>query len=1298
MFIRETESILDKSYVLEESPDLFNNEEMKNYFEKLKIKNYSRKIDRIPNLDATSENGQTLIHLVLTISSITDDVPFCITVLQKLSHQRTNYKVKDKFGLHPIHYAIEIDSEDILSWFLTLDGTIDTKFKSKDFTLMHYAALRKSPRSLEVLHKCDRTMVNRILIRDQSEKLNGFTPLNICLDFNKNFDEDFKKSVQFLIEKTDSKAYYTTNRGTVLHELMKADHLDGIKSLLSKLENEGKGQSTDELTQKRDVDDQDSGSIVEGPGGILNTDFGTTLPLIWALENKQTDFRMAIMLLQFGADPNVQLRLNDRKGTIVSAIEFVISITIGKYDAMTKEPLPILPIATELLSRMNELPEKLFASVLKQILENPCNFNFELFQLLIEKGNHCNLDVNRLIVENDEFVIHTLMEAFHIEDIHEPLMYLLNLGINPMTRDKYTGMYPIERITKQRYSYDTKDLIADVRKVKEGCHAEKRLPQYLKCLLEFGLSRLFEEQTNPETLETYKIEFVKYHLVPAIYASNHEFLGELLHLFYTFPEQVQWDFLHFTTIIEGQKSERQVQKSLDWLEAENEATSDVKELQNNLAKNPEQNHEPFTHSPLYWATKNGQEIIMQDIVKAEFHTHRLKPKEGLQYFEKIPPNHLLRKTAIDYYQDLSGKSISWIGVLLQALLAVLVVQYGLFALDIYSDIQLIMAFKNQSLPLANTTQTELESFVAKLGETYEEFRNLTQYERLKSVQMRDDISELGIDEVKMKLLQDQPNYDIAIFAGICLIIPSLLGYLLTTWFYFQMPENCLKFNNRYLKSIFSILKPRNKYIQHITYIFNPLVYIPCHIRCQYLTLYDPNNRSKALMFQYCNDIWTSIRRIEVCIETITQLILQLWIFDPYILVIQEWSFWTFAGHIYVGFGGIFGLANATFVELMVGKFFLATVMAVFGISKLKVEKGSRSVFSMAGGCYGMATLFHLVARCMTLHLLFSTNMTKLWYFGCILIHLTMELLLKLLEFKLTNCTGQIKCSKSRFKDKICLVVNVLASSICGILVFNGIERDSRDRTTKTKNTFLPCFIHYGLCYFQHMMLALFCWDGEGATFVFSFVPPSFLTLSAIFRLCYYKYYHLESPFDAMGPECLKNSRKKLKNMFSKDDRLDGNEMVKFLSETNGDLPQTFQHNSTELVEISTIENSPTTSNHLKNDSTIKQPINQNNVESVIEKHNNVSKMIAKFESAQEIVTNGTHVQDYSEELTENPDPDPPLEITQAQVHTPQNGRSHIKQQNGKLKRLHNGNTQNGDVQTHQPQNNHAFECKESIEE
>ena len=113
-------------------------------------------------------------------------------------------------------------------------------------------------------------------------------------------------------------------------------------------------------------------------------------------------------------------------------------------------------------------------------------------------------------------------------------------------------------------------------------YGKKRLEQYLQVLNKIGIPKLLKDKPM-----SYKIDFVKHHLIPGVYSVNHEFVHKIMTEFYKLNLENQYQILHH---------KQHLYRSKD-------------------LKDPK--------SVLYWATKQRQQNIMTDIVRAEHEVHKM---------------------------------------------------------------------------------------------------------------------------------------------------------------------------------------------------------------------------------------------------------------------------------------------------------------------------------------------------------------------------------------------------------------------------------------------------------------------------------------------------------------------------------------------------------------------------------------------------------------------------------------------------------------------------------------------------
>ena len=113
-----------------------------------------------------------------------------------------------------------------------------------------------------------------------------------------------------MVENTDSESYFTGFGGkTVLHDLILANHQEGIKTLLQKLKIEGRDS----------LDDSSPNMEINAFDQILNIEY-PNLPLIYAID--ENNLSTAIILLENGAKVNA--KATDETGQSISILEYVL--------------------------------------------------------------------------------------------------------------------------------------------------------------------------------------------------------------------------------------------------------------------------------------------------------------------------------------------------------------------------------------------------------------------------------------------------------------------------------------------------------------------------------------------------------------------------------------------------------------------------------------------------------------------------------------------------------------------------------------------------------------------------------------------------------------------------------------------------------------------------------------------------------------------------------------------------------------------------------------------------------------
>ena len=139
-------------------------------------------------------------------------------------------------------------------------------------------------------------------------------------------------------------------------------------------------------------------------------------------------------------------------------------------------------------------------------------------------------------------------------------------------------LMPVHIVASLQYSNDNKSSISSF-----GCgdYSKRRLKQYLKSLKDYGIAKILHEKPM-----AYKEKFVRYHLVPGIYAADHEFVHSIMYEYYGLKFEMKSEIIHWKDVR---------QENFDF--------------------------RMFSETALYWATRQKYQAILIDIVRAEFNVH-----------------------------------------------------------------------------------------------------------------------------------------------------------------------------------------------------------------------------------------------------------------------------------------------------------------------------------------------------------------------------------------------------------------------------------------------------------------------------------------------------------------------------------------------------------------------------------------------------------------------------------------------------------------------------------------------------
>ena len=326
------------------------------------------------------------------------------------------------------------------------------------------------------------------------------------------------------------------------------------------------------------------------------------------------------ILLDHGADANSVLNLEYRTAALlengateskgksnrsISTIQYVMQYTSDKD--------MLCPLIEKLLSKVDD-----FEKAVEFILEYDPSLSFRLLKTILnvaqqQKGKDIANLINKKYGDDSLTALHMAVGSNYSDDISEEMAYLLehggdilipgiqifiiiiilssiyhqyfnfeltiNILISGGSEQPNNYLLPIHIVASLQYSSDNKSSISSF-----GCgeYSKSRLKQYLNSLKDYGISKLLENKAI-----TYREDFIRYHLIPGIYAADHGFVHAIMYEYYGLNSVQQNDIIH-------------------WKQDQNEHSFDF---------------QMFWETALYWATQQRQQAIMSDIVRAEFNVH-----------------------------------------------------------------------------------------------------------------------------------------------------------------------------------------------------------------------------------------------------------------------------------------------------------------------------------------------------------------------------------------------------------------------------------------------------------------------------------------------------------------------------------------------------------------------------------------------------------------------------------------------------------------------------------------------------
>ena len=1083
-------------------------DDAKDFFGGLKKKNYKKELDTISLTIALNEHGKGIFHALME-SSLTENEKLCIVVMEELYKRGVAYHTpsSEPSIRFPVHIAIDKDTGEILRWYLDRDDIFDTTFKG--YPLVHYAAYQNAFKCMQVIHTMNPGQLQmRLTVDDGLElapihihlimlhqhardsdidlievaELKTYLKEKVAVVPGFQISEKEKRMVDFFIEKSHQDTYDFFRYGSILHVLIELNYFEGISEVLRK--------------------SSDSGLLQDI---LIKTNAEEESPLFCALKKPMEHYKAARILLEYGSDANECISRDgeqvDNDTSLTSPIRYLMK-SEGTNEENMHDVIQII------LTKTSNF--QIFHDSLKVLLDEYPS-SLEIFEIVINEATkrYRGSQMTDLFL-NHQSPMHFLVRSSKLTDITEHLVFLLESGADPMvTRnsDKYPdgGELPVHIAASLQYTYQyqkTDEPTLVYSDITHGDYAKGRLKQYLDSFQKIGLHKVLRRKSRE-----YKVDFVKNHLSPGVYLANHNFVHGLMRLFDYFPKDSQESIIHF-------------------------------KMEN--TENTKFDYHIYQRTALGWATQNDQPFILNLLVRAYYTIYRpdlgsdlnqsgiddgqrsgatkkSSDINGIDYFQKLPPT-TFKTQAIRAYIQLANPRNSWKDHLPKALIMVTFLCHFLFALDIYLDVKLTQAFQQHSTQLDNVNSSNLE-FVRLLqlvNLTAAEMKNMDQNQVILAAEEHlDDLKNASVTEAEIFYLQKSETYWTAMVLSCLLLVPSSINYLMVSWFLFDIPKDIKEYwmsaeDSNYANHLWMV------FLGLIKPILFPIIQFLRYIRSQS----NPNHYGMTQLFKECDDLWRLVRRAETGIESVGQIMLQIWVFSSYLLLFQMWSWNDLIKHLWLGGGYLitFTFLETTFVEKVMGRFVFAILSTSAQIAMLKVKKPTENVLSLL--IFWAATLSQLIARAMTIRLLFLTKLSGASHVLCLLLHILMEIIIKIaFEYPSLESYNHLKKGEKVWQH-IKNSLKVILCSICSSLVYLDIDKAEESlKNENMKKTFLPLTFHMTLCFIEQLILTLVPSERIGKSWPFVLLPFILLAVASGLYILYYKKMHPGHLLHSNGPRC-----------------------------------------------------------------------------------------------------------------------------------------------------------------------------------
>lgn len=506
---------------------------------------------------------------------------------------------------------------------------------------------------------------------------------------------------------------------------------------------------------------------------------------------------------------------------------------------------------------------------------------------------------------------------------------------------------------------------------------------------------------------------------------------------------------------------------------------------------PNSPYEMYKYPILHWATFHSNTNLMSRIVQAEYKVHENEKQFGFECFRSLG-NNRLKQQAIASYNDWFHKSSQPCSKILPTLWEVWVMLYLVFILDICFDTDLVKTYYQISAQIQNGNVSY-----------YEEFKIYNGTSTLCS------------------LMAIKNRYYFGAILSISLILPSILAFLFMSYFRYSLEDDLKDLERQY--SCFSF-----QFWRWILLPFKPIIFVFSHsIRTRQAKEhpYEPNYKQK---YDIGRSAWNVVRRVEVGIESVGQLIVQLYLLSPLAEHFAHSTATQVSKHVWNGLGyyaTLTLLLDASFEEKMLAKFFISSIHICATITILRLSKNSATGPGRCDAviCFFLICLSQLISRSMTITLLFISNVPGQYIFFLLLGHWTLTIIMKFtLE---VSPKREYSDLVANLEGKIRALFNILTTTMCSTIVYMPMvksENPNSFRDPNADNTLFPTLAYFILLLIEHIALI-------GATIQNSeilgnykyylwFVPLGLWLLSLILSAIYYKLLHRSTEMGKIGPK------------------------------------------------------------------------------------------------------------------------------------------------------------------------------------